>query len=55
MKRYAFDCNGDGNIDCIDYAVIHKLGPERCKAESSLLYISEYWENFQNCFGFMAK
>jgi len=55
MKRYAFDCNEDRILDCIDYALIHRLGPERCKSEANDFYNSDYWENFQNCFGFMAR
>lgn len=25
MKKYANDCNGDGHVDCLDYAAIHKV------------------------------
>lgn len=25
MKKYGNDCNGDGHVDCLDYAAIHKV------------------------------
>ncbi|XP_075211175.1 lysozyme-like [Lycorma delicatula] len=31
MTKYARDCTGDGRINCIDYAKIHRLGPYACK------------------------
>ncbi|XP_015792393.1 proline-rich extensin-like protein EPR1 [Tetranychus urticae] len=44
MKKYARDCNGDGVIDCVDYAAIHRMGADRCSDQS--LYESEYWQVF---------
>lgn len=25
MAKWASDCNGDGKVDCLDYAAIHKV------------------------------
>ncbi|XP_036225137.1 invertebrate-type lysozyme 3-like isoform X2 [Bactrocera oleae] len=33
MTKYAQDCNGDNQVDCFDYAVIHKLGGLGCTGE----------------------
>ncbi|XP_075211177.1 lysozyme-like [Lycorma delicatula] len=30
VTKYSKDCNGDGVIDCYDYAKIHLLGPNSC-------------------------
>lgn len=50
LTKFAADCNSDGVIDCLDYAVIHKLGPKYCKNDR--IYDTNYWAKFQNCFGF---
>jgi Destabilase len=31
MKKFGQDCNGDGIVNCIDYAAIHKNGGYGCK------------------------
>lgn len=31
MAKFRQDCNGDGNVDCFDFAAIHKLGGYGCK------------------------
>lgn len=33
MYKNGQDCNGDGKIDCLDFAALHKLGNLRCQAE----------------------
>lgn len=33
MKRYKTDCNSDGQINCLDYAAIHKLGGFGCTGD----------------------
>jgi hypothetical protein len=40
MKKFKQDCNGDGIINCLDYAAIHKLGGYGCKG-----YIPEDYKN----------
>lgn len=40
MVKFGQDCNGDGGIDCYDYAAIHKLGGYGCKGELSYQYQS---------------
>ncbi|XP_017024523.1 invertebrate-type lysozyme 3 [Drosophila kikkawai] len=43
MTKFGQDCNGDGAVDCYDYAAIHKLGGYGCTGE--LAY------NYQNTLG----
>nr|CAD7397793.1 unnamed protein product [Timema cristinae] len=38
MIRYAQDCNGDGKIDCFDYASIHRLGGFGCRGTLDQAY-----------------
>lgn len=38
MTKYAQDCNGDNQVDCFDYAAIHKLGGYGCKGELGYNY-----------------
>lgn len=45
MSKYGSDCNGDGVIDCNDYAAIHQTGPGNCNA--AWLAKSEYWARYQ--------
>lgn len=47
-KRYLYDCDGDGNITCLDYAMIHQLSPEKCR-DHSKLNDDNYWNNFARC------
>lgn len=44
--RFGRDCNGDGKIDCEDFAILHKTGPERCNV--SQVRSLFYWKAFQN-------
>ncbi|XP_076061491.1 lysozyme-like isoform X2 [Oratosquilla oratoria] len=30
VRKYDNDCNGDGVVDCIDYAYAHRMGPSGC-------------------------
>jgi hypothetical protein len=49
----AMDCNKDGTIDCMDYAALHKAGPEYCN--SNWVYESKFWNSFSECAGFDEK
>ncbi|XP_036333612.1 invertebrate-type lysozyme 3-like [Rhagoletis pomonella] len=40
MTKYAQDCNGDSQVDCYDYAAIHKLGGYGCKGELGYNYLN---------------
>jgi len=53
ITRYVMDCNQDGFIDCMDYAAIHKGGPEYCN--SYWVYESKFWNSFTECSGFEEK
>lgn len=46
MTRYAQDCNGDGRIDCDDYARIHYLGGNQCRIP---IRNYAYYRIFQQC------
>lgn len=41
------DCNGDGLVDCDDFAAIHKLGPHQCRSEAVIS--TDYWKNYEQC------
>ncbi|XP_055905910.1 invertebrate-type lysozyme 3-like [Eupeodes corollae] len=41
MQIFAQDCNGDGQINCYDYASIHKLGGYGCKGGISGSYATK--------------
>ncbi|KRT81212.1 hypothetical protein AMK59_6095 [Oryctes borbonicus] len=45
MQKYQQDCNGDGKIDCDDYAAIHKLGGYGCRGQLP----SPFAERYQQC------
>ncbi|CAH1972053.1 unnamed protein product [Acanthoscelides obtectus] len=34
MSKFQQDCNGDGKIDCDDFAAIHKFGGYGCKGQT---------------------
>lgn len=53
LKINAMDCNNDGGIDCMDYAAIHKAGPESCA--KNWVYESKFWSAFSECAGFDEK
>ncbi|XP_064535962.1 lysozyme-like [Drosophila montana] len=38
MRKFGQDCNGDGVVDCYDYASIHKLGGFGCNGELTQQY-----------------
>ncbi|RWS12528.1 Destabilase-like protein [Dinothrombium tinctorium] len=44
MNKYASDCNNDGVIDCEDFAIIHRVGPN-C-ANNNWLKVTDYWNAF---------
>ncbi|XP_062557977.1 lysozyme-like [Armigeres subalbatus] len=41
MRKFGQDCNGDGIIDCLDHAAIHKLGGYGCKNAVPVAYQSK--------------
>jgi len=47
IAKYKKDCNGDGRIDCEDFARIHKLGYGACNSPS--FEQSEYYSAFKRC------
>lgn len=51
MRKYQQDCNGDGRIDCLDYAAIHKYGGYGCKNELPAVYAKK----FNECIDYALK
>jgi len=51
MTRYAKDCDGNGVIDCLDYAMIHVLGPFGCTSDTlfSSSFGQEFLQRFNKC------
>ncbi|XP_050716991.1 lysozyme-like isoform X2 [Eriocheir sinensis] len=52
MNKFSKDpkkggCNGDGKIDCIDYAYMHRLGGYTCKDPS--MTSTTFFERFNTC------
>lgn len=41
------DCNGDGKIDCIDFAYMHRLGGYGCKDPS--MNSTDFYKRFDTC------
>ncbi|XP_034650408.1 lysozyme [Drosophila subobscura] len=48
MKKFNQDCNEDGEMDCHDYARIHKLGAYGCQADLPYNYQSTFEECIEN-------
>ncbi|CAG0915446.1 unnamed protein product [Notodromas monacha] len=46
MSKFKQDCNGDGKIDCVDFAMIHKSGGYSC---STPIQETEYFKKFLSC------
>ncbi|EDW48208.1 GM21733 [Drosophila sechellia] len=44
MKKFNQDCNDDGEMDCHDYARIHKLGAYGCQADMPYKFQSVFEE-----------
>nr|CAA21317.1 EG:EG0003.8 [Drosophila melanogaster] len=44
MKKFNQDCNDDGEMDCHDYARIHKLGAYGCQADMPYNFQSVFEE-----------
>lgn len=44
MKQFNQDCNDDGEMDCLDYGRIHKLGAYGCKGDLPYKYQSIFEE-----------
>uniref|UniRef100_A0A8D9FJS0 lysozyme n=1 Tax=Cacopsylla melanoneura TaxID=428564 RepID=A0A8D9FJS0_9HEMI len=42
MTKYSQDCNGDGTIDCRDFAAIHRLGGYGCNAPLDPTYLGRF-------------
>lgn len=42
MRRFAQDCNGDGVVNCYDYAAIHKFGGYGCSSPLPDWYRSRF-------------
>jgi Destabilase len=51
MRRFGSDCNGDGIIDCRDYAAIHKHGGYGCKSALP----PAYEKTFNECINYALK
>lgn len=47
MRKWTRDCNGDGIVDCDDFAAIHKLGPHMCRSEA--ITSTAYWREYEKC------
>ena len=41
MTKFGQDCNGDNDVNCYDYAAIHKLGGYGCKGELNYQYYND--------------
>ncbi|KAJ9583155.1 hypothetical protein L9F63_022496 [Diploptera punctata] len=46
LAKYHQDCNGDGRIDCDDFARIHYMGGHQCKINMNHL---GYYKIFREC------
>ncbi|XP_018332491.1 invertebrate-type lysozyme 3 [Agrilus planipennis] len=46
MSKYQQDCNGDGKIDCDDFAAIHKIGGYGCRG---VVLPDPYNSRYQQC------
>lgn len=44
MKKFGQDCNADGLIDCIDFAILHKTGYRNCYLNA--IENTKYWKDF---------
>ncbi|CAH0589192.1 unnamed protein product [Chrysodeixis includens] len=42
MRKFAQDCNGDGQINCYDYMAIHKKGGYGCVGELPFNYVNVF-------------
>ncbi|CAL1261989.1 unnamed protein product [Larinioides sclopetarius] len=48
MYKYANDCDDDMDIDCYDWARIHKSGSSSCN--STWVLNTDYWARFKSCY-----
>lgn len=53
INKWKRDCNDDKQIDCYDFAAIHRAGPSNCNAQWFLE--SQYWSDFNECFDFRRR
>ncbi|CAH2043334.1 unnamed protein product, partial [Iphiclides podalirius] len=51
MRRFGQDCNGDGRIDCLDFAAIHKLGGYGCKADLPF----KFYNTLTQCLDYVSQ
>lgn len=42
MRKFAQDCNGDGQVNCYDYMAIHKRGGYGCVGDLPFQYVSVF-------------
>ncbi|XP_067011443.1 lysozyme [Anabrus simplex] len=42
MAKFGKDCNGDGAVDCYDYAAIHRLGGYGCNGNLDYNYYNKF-------------
>ncbi len=50
MAKYAKDCNNDGVVDCIDYAMMHLNGGPLCGAPlSESTYGRDFLKGYLKC------
>ncbi|XP_018028109.2 invertebrate-type lysozyme 3, partial [Hyalella azteca] len=47
MTKFRQDCNGDGLVDCEDFAYIHVLGGYGCRGAD--FPSSPFYSRFSNC------
>ncbi|XP_074601489.1 uncharacterized protein LOC141855370 [Brevipalpus obovatus] len=55
LIKNSTDCNSDGVMNCIDFALLYRSGVTRCENSREELFRSTYWLNFEDCFGFERK
>ncbi|XP_022236677.1 lysozyme 1-like, partial [Limulus polyphemus] len=48
MKKWAQDCDHDGQISCNDFARIHKAGPFGCNG--TWVLTTDFWSTFKQCY-----
>ncbi|KFM58042.1 Lysozyme, partial [Stegodyphus mimosarum] len=48
VQKWSQDCNGDQQIDCYDWGLIHKAGPYGCNG--TWVQKTEFWSRFRACY-----
>ncbi|XP_065219902.1 invertebrate-type lysozyme 3-like isoform X2 [Planococcus citri] len=49
LTRYATDCDGNGQIDCYDYAGMHKWGPFGGCQKNPIVNSGSYYTSLKTC------